>query len=412
MATSSEPVLAPLGATKQHLTRDDAGAGAPPTGARRIAARGAVLFALFAVALEITCRVEDRIRFGTPILSRFTSQGDLLVRDSLGAHGRPNGRFQKWVLNGLGTRGPEVAPVPAPGTLRVVAAGASETFGLYESAGREYPRQLEDSLRASLAAGPAPACAAGLPAPTRVEVLNAALPGMSLPTVVQDLRLRVSGMRPDVVLLYATPAQYLEDQPPAAARPDSSPAAGDVPFVRALRPRALARVREQAKQMLPAVAQDWLRRRDIGRQLRARPAGWRYTGVPAERVTLFERDLRGAVGAVRAVGAEPVLATHANRFLGARSLDERQLNAWERFYPRAPGRVIVAFDSAANEATRRVARDSAVAIADLARALAGGGPAVFADFSHFTDDGAARVAGTLSATVAEAGRARLCAAPR
>ena len=102
---------------------------------------------------------------------------------------------------------------------------------------------------------------------------------MSLPTVVQDLRLRVSGLRPDVVFLYATPSQYLDIRPPAAARPDSSPGAGTLPPARALWPRALGRVRDQGKQMLPAVMQNWLRRGDIERQLRSRPPGWRFAAT-------------------------------------------------------------------------------------------------------------------------------------
>jgi hypothetical protein len=371
-----------------------------------LVARGAALGAVFLVALEVTCRVDDLIRFGTPMLSPFTSQADLMVRDELGAHGRPGSRFQKWVMNDLGMRGPEAAPVPAPGTLRVVTAGASETFGLYESPDREYPRQLEDSLRAALGA-----CGDSA-APARAEVLNAALPGMTLPTVTQDLRLRVPALRPGVVVLYATPAQYLDNEPPFAARADSSGAGRDLAWERTLEPRVLTRLRDQGKQLLPAALQSWLRRRDIERSRRSHPDDWRFTGVPDDRLGQFERDVRAAVGAIRASGARPVLATHTNRFVDAAEPDPHQLFAWERFYPRAPGAVIVAFDSAANEVTRRVARDSSVALADVERAIRGGDPALFADFSHFTDAGSARVAGVLTpAIVGAPTTAGLCAPP-
>lgn len=371
----------------------------PPTGRGALAARVAVLTVVFGFALEIACRIEDRVRFGTPLLSRFTSQADLMVRDTLGAHGRPASRFQKWVMNDLGMRGPPAAAHPAPGTLRVAVAGASETFGLYESPDREYPRQLEDSLRVALTR--AGGCPSGTAPPRRVEVLNAALPGMSLPTVTQDLRLRVARLRPHVVVLYSTPPQYLDDQPPAAARPDSSARAGELRWQRALRPRALVRLRTQAKQMLPAAVQSWLRSRDVERARQDRPAGWRFTGVPAERLAQYDADLRAAVGAARAAGARPVIATHANRFVGAPRVDRDQLLAWERFYPRATGDVILAFDSAASERAREIARDSAVAVADLERTVRGGAE-LFADFSHFTDAGAARVAGQLARTVTSA----------
>src|SRR5580704_16764560 len=103
-------------------------------------------------------------------------------------------------------RGPDIPLAKPPGTLRVVTAGASETFGLYESPDREFPRQLEDTLRARLCGDP-------------VEVLNAAIFGMSLPTLEQDLRLRVRPLDPDVVVLYPTPVQYLNDAMPMSATP-------------------------------------------------------------------------------------------------------------------------------------------------------------------------------------------------
>jgi hypothetical protein len=106
---------------------------------------------LFALSLEAACRIEDWVEFRTPIFARERSQADLLIRDPLGMHGRPWGRFQKWSLNSFGMRGPDVAAKKPPRVIRLVAVGASETFGLYESPGHEYPRQLEDTLNAQLA---------------------------------------------------------------------------------------------------------------------------------------------------------------------------------------------------------------------------------------------------------------------
>ncbi len=166
------------------------------------------LVIVFALALEASCRIDDAQRFGTPFFSPVESESKLLVRDATGEHGRPHARYGKWVINNVGMRGPDVDLVKPPGTLRIVTAGASETFGLYESPGREFPRQLEDTLRARCTGGP------------HIEVLNAAIFGMSLPTVDQDLRLRVRPLHPDVVVLYPTPVQYLDDGVPTPAEPD------------------------------------------------------------------------------------------------------------------------------------------------------------------------------------------------
>ena len=356
----------------------------------RRAAWAAAGLAAFGVAFELTARLEDLIRFGMPLASPYRSEVDLVTRDSLGAHGRPGAQYLKWSLNSLGTRGPEVSPLPGPGVLRVVATGASETFGQSERPGREFPRQLEDSLRASLAVGTAAPYAS-------VEVLNAAFFGMSLPTATQDIRLRVAGFGPAIVVLYPTSVQYLSDGLPKAETPTSAsaPALG---ISAILRPRTLTRLREELKRVAPRAWREWLWQAQVRRQLADREPGWRYTDVPLDRLAAYEADLRAFIGTVRSVGAEPVLATHANRFVGGTDVDSSLLSAWQRFYPRPEGQVILAFDSAGAEVTTRVARDSNVALADVRAALTNC-PACFADYAHFTDEGAARVAGTVAEAV-------------
>lgn len=348
--------------------------------------RGLVLLLVALLAMEGAARMEDRVRYGTPWFSPYRDQSELLVRQADGMHARPGARFQKWGINSLGFRGPEAPAQAAPGTLRVVTTGASETFGLYEAEGKEYPRQLQDSLEARL---PELGC-------KRVEVLNAAMPGMSLPTVTQDVTLRLHRFAPQVVVYYPTPAQYLDDLPPKAAQPDSSGGPPSAIWKDAFLPRMSGRLREQAKGLIPDRVQDYLRVRLVAQEVSTREAGWRFDEVPADRLRAFEADLRRLVGAVRMIGAEPVLATHANAFRSARELDPVLLHKWERFYPRAPGRIIVAFDEAAAIVTIRVAEDSAVALADLHSTIEPGG---FADYAHFDERGAASVAAALSESI-------------
>jgi hypothetical protein len=345
-------------------------------------ARWLAALTAFALAFELTARVEDWVRYGMPLHSPYRSESDLMVRDSLGMHGRAGARYLKWQMNALGMRGPEVPAARRPQVLRVVATGASEMFGQSESPGQEFPRQLEDSLRARLPGS-------GLPF-TDVEVLNAAFFGMSLPTITQDVALRLGGLRPDIVVLYPTTAQYLSDKPPAAA----APLAGAVPDVDprgALKPRSATRLREQLKRLAPRPLREWLWRQEYARAVDAHGPEWRFTALPGERIESFDQDLRAFVGAVRSIGAEPVLATHANLFVGGSVADSSLLMAWQRFYPRAEGRVILEFDSAGADATRRVASDSGVALADIRSELQGC-EACFADYSHFSDQGAARAA--------------------
>ncbi|MCC7054126.1 MAG: hypothetical protein IT355_12750 [Gemmatimonadaceae bacterium] len=369
-----------------------------PASTRRRGRRFAVGFAVavgWALCFEVGLRIDDWVRYRTPMLSPYRSQTQLVVRDADGIHGRPHARFRKWVLNNEGMRGPDVRRDKTPGTVRLVAVGASETFGLYEGAGREYPRQLEDSLEAMRRDG---RCTCRGVA--RFEVLNGALPGMSLPTVGQDVRNRIRRVSPDGIVLYPSPAQYLDDESPVAARPDSSArAARAIGLGDRLYPRAIGRLRDQAKLNLPAAVKDFLRRRDAEISRSAHSADWQFRSIPMERLAAYRRDLSDALESIRAAGAQPFVVSHANAFSPTRPRDESQLVAWGKFYPRALPAVILAFDDSAAVITRQVARAQSVGLADwhaLARTQPG---RLFEDFVHMTDRGAALLAGQLAAEI-------------
>lgn len=367
---------------------------APRPSRLRMAAGVLALFVVLGVAMEATARIEDLVRYGTPLFSPYRSQEDLTIRDADGVHGRPRARYQKWVMNGLGMRGPETSAEKPAGTFRIVTAGASETFGLYESPDKEYPRQLEDSLTAALRGG---RCrCAGV---ERMEVMNAALAGMTLPTVAQDVQTRIRRLAPDVVLFYPTPSVYLWNEPPLAAQRDSNYRDKGHTLAARLHPRMIWRLRSQAKVVLPGFVQTWMRQREIAREQAALDSAWLFREVPAERLALFERDLRRFVGTVRAIGATPVLATHGNMFTPGQPMDQEELYKWAKFYPRAVGTTIVAFDSASRIATLRVAADSGVALVDVQPHLHREAKRAFADFSHFNDVGAGIVAGLMSETL-------------
>lgn len=346
------------------------------------------------VSLEVFCRVEDWVQFRTPLLARERSQQDLLIRDALGMHGRPGGRFQKWSLNSFGMRGPEVSLVKPRNVVRIVTTGASETFGLYESPGKEYPRQLEDSLTRRFSVT-GRACEQ-----LKAQVLNAGMPGMSLPTIEQDIRLRVRSLRPDYVVIYPTPPGYLYDEPPVAAAPEmTTRTASPLPFRYALTPRVTDRLRNQLKAILPDFVQDRMRRREIKAMIASHPKDWRFQRLPIDRVEAYNADLRRVLGTIRSLGAVPVVMTHANRFVGSTDFVHPSLRIWEKFYPRASGRMIVAFDSVARLATIAAAEDSGAVVVDLAPILAGTNGQAFADYSHFNDLGAALTASALTQAI-------------
>ncbi|MFN9201846.1 MAG: hypothetical protein ACK6DP_02090 [Gemmatimonas sp.] len=342
-----------------------------------------------AAALEGTVRLDDWAQYGVPVTAPAVSLGDLIVRDSLGLHARAGGQFRQFRINAAGFRGPEV-DLAAGGQVRIVTAGASETFGLYEPAGKEWPRQLEDSLRV--------ACGAH-----RVVVLNAAFAGMSLPTVRQDYERRLRPLRPQVVVYYPTPMQYLESaEVPVAA----APAAVATP----LQPwgfRAGPRFRDAFKRAVPALLLDLLRQLDTRRMLAA--AGVQAKAVPElERLDAFDHDLRQLMGSYRAGGSTPVLVIHRHRFRDTSSVGARRLlRAWERFYPRYTAGALLAFDDSAAARMRRIGVDSGLPVLDPLPGLEPVRDSAFADFSHFTARGSA----VMAATVARAVQPLVCRPP-
>ena len=337
-----------------------------------------------ALTLEATVRVDDWAQFGVSLTSPAIGLDELAVRDSLGFHARAGTSFRQFRVNALGFRGPEVHDF-SDGRPIVIAAGASETFGLYETAGKEWPRQLADSLTA---------CGA------KVHVLNAAFAGMSLPTVRQDFERRLRQLQPDMVLYYPTPMQYLVGDQPKPAQPVTGPVA-ELP---AWRSRALPRFRDAVKRGVPQPLLDLVRKVDTWRT-RSRAGVTAKSEVEAARLSAFEEGLRTIVGTYRAAGTEPVLVVHANRFTDTTSVEsKRLLTAWERFYPAYTGTAIVRFDAEAAERTLLVGRDSGVVVVDPRASLLAA-PGAFSDFSHFNDAGAAIVGGLAARAVAP----RFCA---
>jgi hypothetical protein len=335
---------------------------------------------VFVVVLELTTRIDERLRFGTPLMSRVLSSEDLREFRDGSVQGRPNARYQKWGLNELGLRGPSTSREPRRGVTRIVTVGASETFGMAEPEGREYPRQLEDSLNgAAERAGSA----------RRFEVLNASLPGMSIPSILLGLRANIRALSPDIVIVYPSPSFYVDREPPhppTDVQPDDT-----LSWTRALRPRSVSRIADAAKSLMPARVMDGLRERDIQQNIGQEPPGWRFTSIPPDRLALFSEHLREMVGAIRSIGAQPILMTHGNAFMGG-TRNDALARSWVRFYPRATASTLIAFDSAARSVTLQVARDSGVVAVDVAGDLARTGGDVYSDFAHFTELGAARVA--------------------
>ncbi len=348
--------------------------------------RSLVLAATVILVAEVTARVEDYLQFGIPLSRVPDLTSDLIVHDSVGPHGMPNGRYQRWKLNSAGFRSPESVLTPVAGCARVMTLGSSETFGTdTQSPNREYPAQLSDTLAHY-------GC---------YQVMNAAIVGFATPSMIQLWNGWAARYHPDIVVILENPMFYLSERAPSFPGPGPAGRQTGGPW---WTPRLLD------KAQLVVEFPDVIQRLRVQRKLKQLTAGhpdeWFFRSVPADRLAQYRQDLDSLITTVRSHGAEPVLASYPIRF-GAtpRPEDNDLLAAWRQFSPRATTETMLTFANAAAQAVRELGQERQVVVADLSRIMTGKRE-WFADFVHYTDAGAAIVAGEIGRTVvgAEAGR--------
>lgn len=342
---------------------------------------------VFIVGLEATARLDDAVRYGAPFLGRYAFD-DLFDRQSETPGNRPGARYRHWVVNQRGFRGPEIAEPKRPGTIRVAVLGASEIFGLYESPGRDVVSSLQRTLDER--------------APARFEVINAASPGMTPPRLTEMMRARLDPLEVDVIVLYVAPALYLDSTPPPDVGALPRRTGGGAP--RGFQPRILERAWTAARGFLPQALQVRLKTVAIQRARRGHEPEWLWTEPPADRLAIFRAQFEQLVAAAARGDRRVIVVTHANRFVGGgrRHDDPAGLVGWVRFYPRATGEVILGTDKSGNGIVESVSRAYGVTEVDLSGAL-GGRPELFADFSHFTNAGAAEAARIMADSILATG---------
>ena len=336
--------------------------------------RGILCVIVFVLVLEFCARLDDVLSYHAPFWGLYNNQ-ILLRTDSLGRWGKPGARYEKWQLNSLGYRGPELRP----GTVRIVCFGASETFGLYEAPGEEYPRQLERDLN-QLAGRP------------EFQVVNAAFPGETLPTAILRVPEVVSQIHPSYALLYIPPANYIDIKAQPA---DSVYLAQRTTLTdRILQLRITERVSNLLKSALPKVVQTELREIEIKRDTAHLTV---MRTLPEKNVERYQQDLISMIDALKAHEVEPVLVTHATAFGPSHTAQDLDLLIeWRKFYPMLDENGLMDMERRMNEITRETAICENLPLIDAANEIPGG-PEYFADMVHFTTKGAGVMAADLAA---------------
>jgi lysophospholipase L1-like esterase len=343
--------------------------------------RWPLLLIVFLFAAETAARLDDWLHLDVPLLANPERDHDLTVWDNAGKHGRSHGRYKKWKLNSYGFRGPEISETPEPGVTRILILGASETFGLYESEGKEYPAQLAQLLRDKQGKD--------------LEVVNGAMAGITVKRMLPYWKKWLSRFHPHVVLIYPSPLLYLDEVPPAIPRDDVvdlSPEPG-------WSSRVAGRFKDALRQ---TVGVRWLRQ-ELLLALSERGKGddWYFRTVPEDRLNLFLADLAALTEAIQSDGAEPILVTHAIRATSPpRADDAADLRAMRLFMPRATNETLVAFEDAASTGMKAYGREQGIPVFDAAQHM-NGKREWFADLVHFNDAGAGELAALLAKRIRE-----------
>lgn len=342
----------------------------------------ALTLAGFLLAAELTCRIDDWLRFEVPLMHAPERMQDLQVLEGGLVHGRPFGRYEKWKLNRYGFRSGEISRLPADGVTRVMVLGASESYGLYESEGQEFPAQLEVELRQL----------------GEYEVVNAAIPGMTVATMVTYWERWARQFQPDIVVVYPSPFSYLnfilppkmlsptelDDLPPLD--PDGAIAVGS--------PRLSSRLGLRLRQAidLPDAVQAWRDARTVNQLTTGQPADWVLHAAPPQNLDWLMNDLEQLVAAIERRGAAAIVLTHPIRCEALPTpQDVRDIERLRVHNPRMTPAAFVEFEVATRQRLLDDGRLKGWRVIDIAGPM-NGKSRYFADPVHLTDAGAQVVA--------------------
>ncbi len=336
---------------------------------------------IFLIIWESCAQIDDWVRFGASFGGQY-NHDSLFIRAADGPHGIPYARFEKWRLNNRGFRGYRDTDFNKNGMRRILCLGASETFGLYESPGKEWPAQLQKLLNQLR--------------PGEFEVINAALPGFSLPLMIKGFESRFLPYRPDIILLYQSNRHYFyraKDVITPKMRNTSVIKATQpfsplelTPIRRPYFPRIFRKIKQVVKPLIPSIILTFLQSELSKREFRAIAKVYGLAkpieSVPKENLDQLKVDLLQLEALCRKNGISLALSTHQY------FLDKNNLIAFQRFIPAIAKKTIPEFCRQYNFVIRAVANKTKLLLADIVRAVPPDRNH-FADYCHFLDSGAA-----------------------
>jgi hypothetical protein len=349
---------------------------------------------LFWGVAELTARIDDCMRFGTPILEAAGTVDSLKLSEisSTGVEfkrGKPLGRFRTWVLNEHGFRSPPFEKNNLTGRPRVMILGASESFGFAESAGKSFAERLTNKYG------------------ERFQVVNASMVGLPLWSMHSYWDFWLKDFHPDTVFLIASPLFYLGNNTPptklnGADRLDkhdktdiSLPSHQNVWHPRdlvslVLESRIVDRLRNRLDIPEPIVM--CRQHMYIEKMIRENSPDWPIRSLPLDRVELYRDHLLTMIDKIESSGVRVVLVTLPVSAQGStRPEDQKYWLSDNEKRPRPVSEVKWQFLSAIRELTVDVGKQRNLTVVDLWKDMTGKREFFF-DLNHFSDSGSEIIA--------------------
>jgi lysophospholipase L1-like esterase len=313
--------------------------------------------------IEAAVQVRSQWRYGYSMLTVMEQQSMYLVDEATGLKLlRPRGVFvhnQRSVAsNSLGLRGPEVASVRSPHSVRIAIVGASTVMGVTASDNdHTFPALLQKRLHEHLPG-------------VEVEVINAGISGYALADEQAMLERRVAPLRPDLVVLYPGFNDFAD-------------------YCQSVNGR-----RKAAWQGLPVLAlPEWWLSDDLvlknTTSLRRVPHAAAGDKNPdAMNLAPYQAKVRNLIDAANRVGVQLVVATVARNFRREQPWQtQQQLSADIRsLLPCFSVEGMHRLFERHNEILETEARAARLLVIEMDR-LIPGGPRNFSNVTHFADAG-------------------------
>ncbi len=354
-------------------------------------AKYTVAIIIFCVTVEIIARGDDWISYDAPWWGAYTAQRlRTWDADSIRVN-VPNARFEKWQNNNLGFRGSDIEVVKKDGCRRIICIGASESYGLYENKGMEWPAQMGRLLENDT-----------------YEVINAATVGLAVKQFVPYINKYVKQLKPDVAILFIEPTSYVAARQREINHPEKK-SSNEILNLQAgisLPPikdhlRSLSKFTIAVKQFMPESIHQAYCRRDALKKVEAAERHYLngnapLDDVPFECLSEYRGDIEVLIERFRDEGITPILCTYPT-LLAEDKTDEYFTTFMEgrRFVVELSIEGMICSVDELNEQNRQIAGDLGIPLVDLAN-LIPRNKEYFADNVHYTDKGACLVARTMA----------------